>query len=47
MLRYRSVHHTRGIECRKDNNVVDEIMANQVDLVDVVYTLRQVACIKG
>lgn len=56
-MRYRSVHQTRGIECRKDNNVVDEIpgaykdidevMANQVDLVDVVYTLRQVVCIKG
>jgi tRNA-splicing ligase RtcB len=48
---------TSGIECRKDKGVIDEIpgaykdidevMANQADLVDVVYTLRQLVCIKG
>jgi tRNA-splicing ligase RtcB len=48
---------TVGIECRKDQGVLDEIpaaykdidvvMANQTDLVDVVHTLRQVLCIKG
>lgn len=48
---------TRGIECRKDRGVVDEIpaaykdidavMAHQSDLVDIVHTLRQVVCIKG
>jgi tRNA-splicing ligase RtcB len=48
---------TEGVECRKDEGVVDEIpgaykpidqvMANQSDLVDVVHTLRQVVCVKG
>lgn len=48
---------TAGIECRKDADVVDEtpaayksidhVMAAQADLVDVVYTLRQVLCVKG
>lgn len=48
---------TRGIECRKDGGLVDEIpaaykdidqvMANQQDLVEVIHTLRQVLCIKG
>jgi tRNA-splicing ligase RtcB len=48
---------TEGIECRKDAGVIDEIpgaynsieevMANQSDLVDVVHTLRQVVCVKG
>jgi len=48
---------TKGIECRKDAGVLDEIpgaykdidqvMANQTDLVEVVHTLRQVLCIKG
>ncbi|MFI0399244.1 MAG: RtcB family protein [Thiolinea sp.] len=48
---------TRGIECRKDRGVVDEIpgaykdidgvMQNQTDLVEVVHTLKQVVCIKG
>src|SRR6478735_5728191 len=46
-----------GVECRKDDGVVDEIpsaykpidevMANQSDLVDIVHTLRQVVCVKG
>ncbi|MEO6918121.1 MAG: RtcB family protein [Collimonas sp.] len=48
---------TQGIECRKDGGVVDEIpaaykdidqvMAHQTDLVEVVHTLRQVICVKG
>jgi tRNA-splicing ligase RtcB len=48
---------TRGVECRKDSGVVDEIpaaykdidevMANQADLVEVLHTLKQVICIKG
>ena len=48
---------TAGIECRKDGGVVDEIpaaykdidqvMAHQSDLVDVVHTLRQLICVKG
>ena len=48
---------TAEVECRKDKSVIDEIpaaykdidqvMANQTDLVDVVHTLRQVICIKG
>ncbi|GAA5442273.1 RNA-splicing ligase RtcB [Microbulbifer sp. NBRC 101763] len=48
---------THGVECRKDKGVIDEIpaaykdidevMNNQLDLVDVVHTLRQVICIKG
>jgi len=48
---------TAGIECRKDEDVIDEtpmaykdidaVMAAQQDLVDVVHTLRQVVCVKG
>jgi tRNA-splicing ligase RtcB (3'-phosphate/5'-hydroxy nucleic acid ligase) len=48
---------TRGVECRKDKGVIDEIpgaykdidrvMADQADLVDVVHTLKQVVCVKG
>jgi len=48
---------TRGIECRKDKGVVDEIpaaykdidevMNHQHDLVDIVHTLKQLICIKG
>ncbi|MES9924148.1 MAG: RtcB family protein [Candidatus Thiodiazotropha endolucinida] len=48
---------TRGVECRKDKGVIDEIpgaykdidqvMANQSDLVEVVHTLKQVLCVKG
>jgi tRNA-splicing ligase RtcB len=51
------VRQTAGVECRKDAGVIDEIpgaykpieevMANQSDLVDVVHTLRQVVCVKG
>ena len=48
---------TRGVECRKDGGVIDEIpgaykdidtvMENQRDLVEVVHTLKQVICVKG
>ena len=48
---------TEGIECRKDADVIDEIpaaykpiedvMAAQRALVDIVHTLRQVVCVKG
>ena len=48
---------TRGVECRKDKGVIDEIpgaykdidvvMAHQSDLVSVEHTLRQVICVKG
>ncbi len=48
---------TAGVECRKDADVIDEIpmaykdidavMLAQSDLVDVVYTLKQVVCVKG
>jgi len=48
---------TQGIECRKDAGVLDEapsayksidaVMAAQADLVDIVYTMRQVVCVKG
>ena len=48
---------TAGVECRKDAGVVDEIpgaykdidevMANQEDLVEIVHSLRQVVCVKG
>ncbi len=48
---------TEGIECRKDSGVIDEtpmaykpieqVMAAQSDLVDIVHTLRQVVCVKG
>ena len=48
---------TQGVICRKDKGVIDEIpgaykdidqvMANQADLVEVVHTLKQVVCVKG
>lgn len=48
---------TKGVECRKDSDVIDEIpgaykdidvvMANQSDLVEVVHTLKQLLCVKG
>lgn len=48
---------TRGIECRKDSGVIDEIpaaykdidevMENQTDLVKIVHQLKQVLCVKG
>lgn len=51
------IAQTEGVECRKDEDVIDEIpsaykpiedvMHAQRDLVEVVYTLRQVVCVKG
>lgn len=51
------IRATEGVECRKDEGVIDEIpmaykdidavMAAQADLVEVVYTLKQVVCVKG
>jgi tRNA-splicing ligase RtcB len=51
------IEQTRGIECRKDAGVLDEIpaayksiervMEAQRDLVEVVAELRQVLCVKG
>lgn len=48
---------TRGVECRKDAGVIDEIpsaykpieavMAAQKGLVEIVHTLKQVVCVKG
>jgi tRNA-splicing ligase RtcB len=48
---------TAGVECRKDEGVLDEtpgaykdidaVMAAQADLIEIVHTLRQVVCVKG
>ena len=48
---------TQGIECRKDEDVIDEtpaayksidaVMHAQRDLVEIMYTLKQVVCVKG
>lgn len=46
-----------GVECNKSESTLDEtpraykniddVMASQSDLVEIVHTLRQVLCIKG
>lgn len=51
------IEATKGVECRKDESVIDEtpmaykdidaVMAAQDDLVEVVHTLKQVLCVKG
>ena len=51
------IEQTKGVECRKDEGILDEIpgaykpieqvMENQSDLVEVVATLKQVLCVKG
>lgn len=51
------VKATAHVECRKDEAVIDEspaaykpidqVMAAQKDLVEIVHTLRQVVCVKG
>lgn len=51
------IQQTEGVECRKDSGLldeipgaykpIDEVMANQADLVEVVATLKQVICVKG
>lgn len=48
---------TAGVECRKDEGVIDEtpmaykdidsVMAAQTDMVDIKHTLKQVLCVKG
>jgi len=48
---------TQGVECRKDKGVldeipgaykdIDEVMANQTDLVEPLHTLKQIVCVKG
>jgi tRNA-splicing ligase RtcB len=48
---------TAGVECRKDEGVIDEtpkaykpieaVMAAQADLVEIVHTLKQVVCVMG
>ncbi|WP_337135642.1 RtcB family protein [Proteus terrae] len=51
------IRATAHVECRKDEDVIDEIpmaykdidavMKAQLSLVEVVHTLRQVVCVKG
>lgn len=51
------VKATEGVECRKDKDVIDEtpaayksidsVMEAQKDLVEIMYTLKQVVCVKG
>jgi tRNA-splicing ligase RtcB len=51
------IAQTAGVECRKDGGVLDEIpgaykdidqvMANQSDLVEVVTSIKQILCVKG
>jgi tRNA-splicing ligase RtcB (3'-phosphate/5'-hydroxy nucleic acid ligase) len=48
---------TRGVECRKDADVIDEtpgaykpidaVMEAQSDLVEIAYKLKQLVCVKG
>ena len=48
---------TAGVECRKDEGVIDEtpgaykdidaVMVAQTDLVEIVHTLHQLVCVKG
>lgn len=58
--RFTLEDHTKAtahVECRKDQDVIDEtpaayksidaVMEAQRDLVEVMYTLRQVVCVKG
>jgi tRNA-splicing ligase RtcB (3'-phosphate/5'-hydroxy nucleic acid ligase) len=51
------VQATAGVECRKDEGVIDEtpsaykpidkVMEAQSDLVEIAHTLKQVLCVKG
>ncbi|HEY6880218.1 MAG TPA: RtcB family protein [Polyangiales bacterium] len=58
--RYTLADHiaaTSTVECRKDEDVIDEtpmaykdidaVIAAQADLIEVAHTLRQVVCVKG
>lgn len=48
---------TAGVECKKDESVLDEspgaykdidaVMAAQADLVEIAHTLKQIVCVKG
>ena len=48
---------TKGVVCRKDEGVldeipgayksIDEVMANQSDLTKTLHELKQVLCVKG
>jgi tRNA-splicing ligase RtcB len=51
------VKATEGVECRKDEGMIDEspaaykdidlVMASQTDLVRILHTLKQILCVKG
>lgn len=51
------VEQTQGVECRKDEGIIDElpgaykdidqVMENQNDLVRPLYELKQILCVKG
>ena len=51
------IQATRGVECRKDKRVLDEtpgaykniddVMNAQKDLINVLYALKQIVCVKG
>jgi tRNA-splicing ligase RtcB len=51
------VEALKGVECRKDEDVIDEtpaaykpieqVMEAQDDLVEIMHTLKQVLCVKG
>ena len=51
------IKDTKGVECRKDIDVIDEtpkayksiedVMRSQEDLVEIVYELKQILCVKG
>lgn len=51
------IEQTQGVECRKDDSVLDElpsaykdidlVMDNQKDLIEVLHVLKQVMCCKG
>ena len=51
------IEQTKGVECRKHSKIIDEtpgaykpieqVMAQQSDLVEIVATLKQIVCVKG
>lgn len=51
------INATNGVECRKDEGMLDEspgaykniddVMRSQADLVEIVHQLKQVLCVKG
>jgi tRNA-splicing ligase RtcB (3'-phosphate/5'-hydroxy nucleic acid ligase) len=48
---------TKHVECRKDKKILDEspaaykkiedVMRPQNDLIEIIFTLRQILCVKG